>query len=262
MRAYCSLSRVCKLFLFNHRSVYLTRGFGVPNHTPKAFGSQPAGNDQAATDLHGSSPIEAGIYLSIYLCLSVSICGCSSLILRHGRIDFVGPGGDAALQVSQPAGEPRALQGPDRLRAAAAHLAVHDGLASGVDLADAIEHLPKRNQARAGNQSDFVFMRLAHIDDLKVFAAVEPLLQFSSRDFFHLASGFRWLWGDAAELFVIDQLFDGRSVAAFRARRHQTRRRWFGIQAAVTRAALSPKNARLSFEAKDRTVDVWFADEH
>src|SRR5713226_9288475 len=50
-------------------------------------------------------------------------------ILRHAGIDFVGPGGDAALQIDQVTSEACALQRFDRFGAAAAHLAVHDGLA-------------------------------------------------------------------------------------------------------------------------------------
>src|SRR5713226_7265410 len=163
-------------------------------------------------------------------------------------------------------------------------------------------------------------MRFAYVDDLNIIATVESLFQFSSRDFFHLVFGCGWwLRCDSAELFVIDQLFDGRIVAAHRAigilaqlqlakahsprveqqqtinhdvgraeddlnrfvglngaddsrqhaqhaalgaRRHQPRRRRFGIQAAVARAAFGPENARLSFETKDGTVDVGFAGEH
>src|SRR5258708_516431 len=61
-----------------------------------------------------------------------------SSILRHGGIHFVGPGGDAALQISQPSRKPRALQGLDRFRAAAAQLAMHDGFTTGVDLVHTI----------------------------------------------------------------------------------------------------------------------------
>src|SRR6266852_8027733 len=61
-------------------------------------------------------------------------------------------------------------------------------------------------------------MRFAYVDDLNIIATVESLFQFSSRDFFHLVFGCGWwLWRYSAELFVIDQLFDGRMVAANRA---------------------------------------------
>ena len=55
---------------------------------------------------------------------------------------------------------------------------------------------------------NFVFVRLAHVDDLQVVAAIEPALQFGRRDLF-LFWRFRLLPGShAAEFFVIDQLFD------------------------------------------------------
>src|SRR5438445_12572816 len=61
-------------------------------------------------------------------------------------------------------------------------------------------------------------MRFAHVDDLNIIAVVESLFQFSGRDLFHLVFGCGWRWWrDSAELFVIDQLFDGRIVAAHRA---------------------------------------------
>src|SRR5258708_31632016 len=61
-------------------------------------------------------------------------------------------------------------------------------------------------------------MRLAYVDDLNVVATVESLFQFSRRDFFHSIFGCGWwLWRDSAKLLVIDQLFDGRIVAAHRA---------------------------------------------
>ena len=50
--------------------------------------------------------------------------------------------------------------------------------------------------------------------------------------------------------------------AAFGARGHQPRRRRFGIETAIARAALGGKDAGLAFEAKDGGVNVGLAGEH
>src|SRR5579864_6903882 len=50
--------------------------------------------------------------------------------------------------------------------------------------------------------------------------------------------------------------------ASLGARRNQTWRRRFGIQAAVARTVRISKNAGLPFEAENRTVDVGLAEEH
>src|SRR5262249_47973767 len=48
----------------------------------------------------------------------------------------------------------------------------------------------------------------------------------------------------------------------FSARRHEPGRRRFRIETAVARTLLRPEDTRLTFEAKDRAVDVWLARQH
>ena len=50
--------------------------------------------------------------------------------------------------------------------------------------------------------------------------------------------------------------------AAFRARRHEVRRRRLGIEAAIARPSVARKHGGLAFEAEDRAVDVRLAEEH
>src|SRR5262245_2529618 len=100
-------------------------------------------------------------------------------IFGHTGIDVVGPGGDAAGQVDEMTLKAGALQRIDGLGAASTHLAVHNRLAIRIDLVHAIEHLAQRNQFGIWYLGDLVLMRLAHVDNLNVFAAVDSPLEFS-----------------------------------------------------------------------------------
>ena len=149
------------------------------------------------------------------------------------------------------------------------------------------------------NIADLIFVRLAHVENVQVVAAIQPRLQFSRRHFrnFQIRRR-RFFAANAAEFVVVDQLVNGAILAAHRAirilaqlqfaelhaqrveqqqtadeavaraenqldrfhrldraddsrqhakhaafgaRRHQSRRRRFGIQAAVARASGMPK---------------------
>ena len=67
---------------------------------------------------------------------------------------------------------------------------------------------------------------------------------------------------DLDRFVCLDRADDPRQHAehaAFRARRNETGRRRFRIQAAIARALLRPEHTRLSFKPEDRTVNVWLA---
>src|SRR6185369_12089338 len=70
---------------------------------------------------------------------------------------------------------------------------------------------------------------------------------------------------DLDRFVCLNRADDPRQYAehtTFSARRHESRRRRLRVQAAITRALLGPEDARLSFKAKDRAVDVWLATQH
>ena len=56
-------------------------------------------------------------------------------------------------------------------------------------------------------------MRLAHIDDLDAIAAIEPPLELAGRNLFKLRLCRLLARRNAAELFIVDQLFDGCMLA-------------------------------------------------
>src|SRR5687768_13770390 len=92
----------------------------------------------------------------------------SALVLRLRRVDLVDPFQDSAAQVLD-VREANRLQELLRLGAAAAHLALRDDLAILRQLLIAPRQLAQRNQRRAGDLVDLVFVRLAHVEDERLF---------------------------------------------------------------------------------------------
>src|SRR6516162_2466539 len=91
-------------------------------------------------------------------------------VLLHPRIDFVAPGQNAAREVRclRIAGLLEELGDALRARAGAA---VHHDLAVAVNLSEALWDVILRNQLSA-DLRDLVFVGLAHVDQLQVFASV------------------------------------------------------------------------------------------
>src|SRR5947209_171150 len=150
-----------------------------------------------------------------------------ALVFRHAGVNIVRPGGDAALEVDEATFEAGARQRLDGAGAADAALAVHDRLALLFNLVLPVDDLAERDQFRAGDARDLVLVRLAHIYDLQVVAAVEALFQLQGGDLFHLTGLLRLVrrrslsrrGPESAELFVVNQALERRVLAADGARR-------------------------------------------
>ena len=67
---------------------------------------------------------------------------------------------------------------------------------------------------------------------------------------------------DFGGLHHADQPRQDAQHSALGAGRHQARRWWLGIQAAIARAFFGREHAGLAFEAENRSVDIRFAGKH
>src|SRR5690349_2050024 len=95
----------------------------------------------------------------------------TSLVLGHAGVDLVAPGENAALHVLDVL-ESRLTHDPTRLSAAHAALAVNHDLRVRIELADVLGELAERNQFRARDVADAVFVRFANVDQRKVVPAI------------------------------------------------------------------------------------------
>src|ERR1700686_1742339 len=96
------------------------------------------------------------------------------LILRHGRIHFIGPGENATLKIKYLT-EARLAQKVDGLGGTLSAAAVSHYFPGRVELMDAARQFAQRNQM-AVEIANLKFVRLAHIENIKVIAAVQPRL--------------------------------------------------------------------------------------
>ena len=243
---------------------------------------------------------------------------CTRSILRNGRIDFIRPGQDAALEIPDfaKARLPQELHGIGGTLAAAAM--GHD-FAGAIELSGALGQFAERDEV-AVQIANLVLVRLANVENKKIVSAIEPCLQLAGRNFGNTCGhGNMLLSSNSAKLFVVDQLMDRTMVAAnrarrilaqpqfaeahsqrvkeqepadqrfadaedqldrlhglnraddagqnaqhaaFGARRHQARRRRFGIEAAVARPPGIAEDGGLAFKPEDRAVDIGLAQQH
>src|SRR5581483_6517097 len=100
-----------------------------------------------------------------------------------------------------------------RLGAAHAGAAVGDDLAAGVEFMHALGKIAQRDEV-ASQVADLVLVRLAHIQNKQVFAAVQALFQFFNRHGRHTALHRLFFPADAAELVVVNELAHGGMRAA------------------------------------------------
>src|SRR5260221_8355595 len=93
-------------------------------------------------------------------------------VFRHGRVDLLGPGGDATLEVVQLA-EAGFLQELQRARGAAAALALEHDFIRAIQLAHARGELAERDERGAGNAADVPLEGLAHVDEPELVATIQ-----------------------------------------------------------------------------------------
>ena len=62
------------------------------------------------------------------------------------------------------------------------HLAVHDDVARAVECRERLDDGAERDEASAGNTRDVPLVRLAHVDQIEVVAARDPLRELRGRD--------------------------------------------------------------------------------
>src|SRR5689334_4143428 len=105
-------------------------------------------------------------------------------VLRHARIDVLGPRRDPAFQVDQTTVEARAFERLDRFRAAHATLAMHDRVELLIDLVHARDDVAQRDQLRSRNARNLELVRLAHVDDLNLVATQTTRVQLRRTDLF------------------------------------------------------------------------------
>src|SRR6267154_2442063 len=107
---------------------------------------------------------------------------------------------------------------------------------------DAPRKFPEREEMSL-QIADLIFVRLADIETEQIIPAVKDQL-----DRFH-------------RLDRADDSGQNAKDAAFRAGRDKPRRGRFRIEAAVARAIRHAENSSLSFEAENRAVNIWFAEQ-
>ena len=130
------------------------------------------------------------------------------LILGHRGVYFVAPGQDAALHVA--GSESVLLEQVYGFRAAHAAFAVGYDFDRRIQVVEAFWQLTERNQLRSGDAADLVFVRLAHVDEDEVVAAIDFRFHLNRIDV-----AFRChLLQYTAKLLVIDQLRNCWVVAA------------------------------------------------
>src|SRR6266511_2463970 len=139
-------------------------------------------------------------------------------VLGHARVDRLHVGDDTAAEVPG-RGEAGLLQQRQRLGRAPAGLAVDDHRIGLRQLGQAARQLTERDQLRAGNPVDLPLGGLADVDQLDAPPVVEQLPQLHRGQGRAGRRGLRLVGDDTAELLVVDQLGDGRVLAADRALR-------------------------------------------
>jgi len=129
------------------------------------------------------------------------------LIPGNVRVDFGGPGQDAAAEIGDFA-EASLAEEVDGLSGTFATLAMSDDFARGIEFVDASRKFAERNQV-AAEIADLIFVRVADIEDEDVFAAIEFFFQLARSDFrnVEIALGL-FFAADAAELVVVDEFMD------------------------------------------------------
>src|SRR5579863_5289439 len=144
----------------------VARSVWVRNRRPSA-GSPPSSSTTAPSSLTILSSVIAPIVADRQVQVSV---------LRNRRIDFVAPGIDAAQHVLDflEASGPQNVAG---FGAAAAHLAMRDDLDARIELVQPLRQIAQRDQLRARDAGDLVLVRLTHIDELELVAAIEARLE-------------------------------------------------------------------------------------
>src|SRR5579859_6231858 len=105
----------------------------------------------------------------------------TGLVFWHGRIDFVRPGKDSALQVPN-FPEPRFRQKLHGFGRTLAASAVCHYLARTVQFANTFGKFAEGNEL-AVQVADLIFVCLANIKNVQIVATVEALLQLLRRDF-------------------------------------------------------------------------------
>ena len=113
---------------------------------------------------------------------------------------------------------PACLKICKRLRRPLAGLAVQNDLVRRVKLVQALFDRAERDQLRAGNMADGVLIRLPNINQRELVAAVLLGFKLCRRDLFARRQRRAFVAApDAAELVVVNQMRDGRMLAADRA---------------------------------------------
>src|SRR6202451_3180860 len=94
-------------------------------------------------------------------------CTDQNLVLRHLLIHAICPRRDSSREVVY-LGESRLLKERYGFGAAAAHFAVGDDLAAGVEFAHPLRQIVERDQMSV-EVADLVFVRLAHAENEQIF---------------------------------------------------------------------------------------------
>src|SRR6266436_4921242 len=124
-------------------------------------------------------------------------------VLWDGRINLVGPGEDAAFQIED-FSEARFSQKVHGFGGALAAAAMRHDFPGGIEFVDAPRQFPE-GEKMSLQIADLVFVRLAHIENEKIIAAIEAGLEFARSNFRHLHGGTgSFFAAHAAEFEVID----------------------------------------------------------
>src|SRR5215469_14388023 len=133
-------------------------------------------------------------------------------VLWDFRVHAIRPRRDSASEVVD-LGESGLLQKRDGLGTAAAHLAVDDDFAAGVEFVHALRQIVERDQVSA-DIANLIFVRLADIEDEQIVLRVQAPLQFFDLNLGNSARHRFLLPTNAAKLVVVYQLRDGRMRSA------------------------------------------------
>src|SRR6202162_1758157 len=140
----------------------------------------------------------------------------SESVLWNGRIHFVGPREDSALEIEN-LPEARFAKEIHGLRGSLSAPAMRHDLPRRIQLVHAPRQLAKRNEVPL-EIADLVFVWLAHIQDKQIVSMIQPRLQLARRDLRHLHRRAGSLFTThAAEFVVVNELGDGAMRAAHRA---------------------------------------------
>src|SRR5436190_19854975 len=91
-----------------------------------------------------------------------------------------------------------------------------DNLSAGVEFVNALRQVAERDEISV-QITDLVFVRLAYIEDEKIFLRIELLFQLLHRYCRHIRRDGCFLPADSAELVVVDELFHRRILSTGRA---------------------------------------------